>query len=291
MIQLKKIDYNHSIYFREKFISDIINNLPENYVFLHTCNRAELYFGTADFNIDILTHLCRVISGLESKIIGETNIHGQVKNAYFEAIENGHLSQGINTLFQSAFKICKKVRAESGITANVVSHSRACFNLLKSVVKNFENKKVIIIGAHHINKKIVRLLLSVKSNKIFIVNRTDAKAKYFADDFNCEFLPYSDFKNEIKNVDILITAIRTQKPLLFSNDFPENNEFIAIDLSIPRNVQLKAKSIIKYFDIEDVEKFINCEVNRNKIKKAEKIIFDMTNSIVRKKLPENTCQL
>ena len=272
MIRLKKIDYNYSIELREKFISEILKNLPENYIFLQTCNRAELYYGDGDFDNNILIHLCRVISGLESKIIGETNIHGQVKNAFFEAIENGHISQGINSLFQTAFKICKKVRAESGVTSTVVSHSRACIELLKSIEKNFTDKKIIIIGAHHTNKKIIRLLTSANCKKIFITNRTDEKAKLLSKDFECNFLPYSELKNEIKNADILITATRAEKPILFSSDFPEKKDFIAIDLSVPRNIQFNSKTKLKYFDIEDVEKFIHCEKNIEKIKKAEEII-------------------
>ena len=272
MIRLKKIDYNYSIELREKFISEILKNLPENYIFLQTCNRAELYYGDGDFDNNILIHLCRVISGLESKIIGETNIHGQVKNAFFVAIENGHISQGINSLFQTAFKICKKVRAESGVTSTVVSHSRACIELLKSIEKNFTDKKIIIIGAHHTNKKIIRLLTSANCKKIFITNRTDEKAKLLSKDFECNFLPYSELKNEIKNADILITATRAEKPILFSSDFPEKKDFIAIDLSVPRNIHLDSKPKIKYFDIEDVEKFIHCEKNIEKIKKAEEII-------------------
>ncbi len=272
MIRLKKIDYNYSIELREKFISEILKNLPENYIFLQTCNRAELYYGDGDFDNNILIHLCRVISGLESKIIGETNIHGQVKNAFFEAIENGHISRGLNSLFQTAFKICKKVRAESGVTSTVVSHSRACIELLKSIEKNFTDKKIIIIGAHHTNKKIIRLLTSANCKKIFITNRTDEKAKLLSKDFECNFLPYSELKNEIKNADILITATRAEKPILFSSDFPEKKDFIAIDLSVPRNIQFNSKTKLKYFDIEDVEKFIHCEKNIEKIKKAEEII-------------------
>ncbi len=274
MIRVKKIDYNASITKREKFISEITAKLPDKYVYLQTCNRAELYFGSGNFSDEILKHLCRVISGLESKITGETNIHGQVKKAYFEAIENDHSSPELNKLFQTAFKIAKKVRAESGITGTIVSHSRACIELLKSVIENLEGKKIIIIGAHHTNKKIIRLLTSANCEKIFIINRTDEKAELIAKDFNCNFLPYSNLKNEIKNVDILISAVNAKEPILFSDDLPEKKDFIAIDLSVPRNIHLDSKPKIKYFDIEDVEKFIHCEVNRNKIKKAEQMISD-----------------
>ena len=277
MIRVKKIDYNASITKREKFISEITEKFPEKYIYLQTCNRAELYFGNGEFSKEVLTHLCRVISGLESKITGETNIHGQVKKAYFDAIENDHSSPGLNKLFQTAFKIAKKVRAESGITGTIVSHSRACIELLKSIEKDFTKKKIIIIGAHHTNKKIIRLLSSTNCEKIFITNRTDEKAELFSKDFECNFLPYSELKNEIKNVDILISAVRAKQPILFSDDLPEKKDFIAIDLSVPRNIHLDSKPKIKYFDIEDVEKFIHCEVNRNKIKKAEEIIETLIN--------------
>jgi glutamyl-tRNA reductase len=220
-----------------------------------------------------------VITGLESKIIGETNIHGQVKKAYFEAIENDHTSVGLNKLFQTAFRISKKVRAESDITGTIISHSRACIELINTEVEDIKDKKIIVVGAHHTNKKIIRLLTSANCKKIFIANRTDSKAELIAKDFECDFLPYSKLKNKIKEVDILISAVRAKQPILFSDDFTENKNIIAIDLSVPRSINLNENAGIKYFNIEDVEKFIHCEVNRNKIKKAEQIIETLISRI------------
>ena len=283
MIKLKKIDYKSSIEQREKFVLDVTKKFPEKYVYLQTCNRAELYYGTSEFTKEIITHLCRVITGLESKIIGETNIHGQVKKAYFEAIENNHASHGLHKLFQTAFRIGKKARTESGISENIVSHSRACFELAKSMSVNLENKKIIVIGAHHTNKKIIRLFSSANCEKIFITNRTDEKAELIAKDFDCFFLKYSKFKTKIKDIDILITATGSTEPILHSKDFPKNRKIIIIDLGVPRNISIKGNKNEKilYYNIEDVEKFIHCEDHKNNFKKAEQIIADRINMIYR----------
>ena len=274
MIKLKKIDHKASISERENFVLDVTKKFPKKYVYLQTCNRAELYSGNGVFTKEIIMHLCRVISGLESKITGETNIHGQVKKAYFEAIENEHASPGLHKLFQTAFRIGKKTRAESGISETIVSHSRACFELVKSISVNLENKKIIVVGAHHTNKKILRLFSFAKCKEIFISNRTDEKAKLIAKDYGCSFLPYSELKEKLKEVDVLISAVTTDKPILHSKDFPVNKKITAVDLGVPRNISLKdnKNEDILYFDIEDVEKFIHCDVNKNKLKKAERII-------------------
>src|SRR4030067_627503 len=103
MIQFIGKDLKYSLQEREKFLNRLFT-LPDGHVLLQTCNRVELYWGDGFASTKIVRHLFRVVSGLESALIGETAIQGQVKQAYLKAKENNCLSSGLHRLFQNALR-------------------------------------------------------------------------------------------------------------------------------------------------------------------------------------------
>jgi len=125
MIEFIGKDHRLAIEKRESYIPEIAPFREGAHVYLQTCNRVELYRGDGIADKDIVEHLFRVVSGLESAMIGESHIQGQVKRAYGESIDNEHISGGLHRLFQAVLRCGKRVRTETGISEGAVSHSHA----------------------------------------------------------------------------------------------------------------------------------------------------------------------
>ena len=135
MIQYKSINHqNTSLTDREDYFKQLDLDAVGPSVLLQTCNRVELYYGDGDVPDAVARHLFRVVCGLESAIIGERAIQGQVKEAYVTARDSGNkLSAGLHKLFECALQIGKKVRTETQISQGAVSHSLAAIEIIERV--------------------------------------------------------------------------------------------------------------------------------------------------------------
>ena len=158
MIQYKSINHQQtSLAEREECFRQLQLKEEGPQVFLQTCNRMELYYGEGDVPDEVARHLFRVVCGLESAIIGERAVQGQVKEAYLTAQKTQKLPTGLHKLFESALQVGKRVRTETQISHGAVSHSLATIEIMEQEQVDLTNSRITIIGVNSINKSIIMI--------------------------------------------------------------------------------------------------------------------------------------
>jgi glutamyl-tRNA reductase len=259
---------------------------PLSYVLLSTCNRVEIYFSASDlamahtyllnvlrsdipfefehkiysyFGVDCFFHLAKVTSGLDSAILGETEIQGQVKQAYECFSTTGHLSRELHFLFQKSLKIGKNIRTQSilrkmpqrSIEESVLYHS-------SMILKNLEQKRILFVGISEINLKILKKFRHLNLNKITLSNRTNHKAHELAQKFGHEHLPWKDLSSHLFSYDLVIFGTKAPHHIVESTDLrkEQQNPILLIDLSVPRNVdpQLALRPKVTLLNIDQLNR-------------------------------------
>ncbi len=271
------IEAREHIYFHESEIPVLIRQLKETLaecVVLSTCNRTEIYGVTTrtdvdlDFYKDLLINFKRagnvvkrehffglvscaacqqlfsVATSLDSKIVGDTQILGQLRQAY--SLAKNHHSTGkiTNQLFQRAFKIGKNARSATSLHKGAVSISLAAVELASEIHGlSLENKNVLIVGAGETAKLTAECLLKKRVGKIFITNRTRSNADEMLESlrqshhFSGEVIDFDDFKNYLNEADIVISSTSSPAPILHKSDFADQkNKILLIDIAMPRDI-------------------------------------------------------
>lgn len=258
--------------FQKKFGQEGSLHLNHFFILLSTCNRTELYFSSRNlaethtyilailrgeivedfeqklysyFGLDCFSHLIKVASGLDSAILAETEIQGQVKEAYDLASKHIQLPYDLHFLFQKALKTSKQVRSTLIKGRSMPEIEHAIFQTAFHFFKNLDEKKLLIVGASEINLKVLKFLKNKPIRKITICNRTTEKAEYLASKYDLEILPFEKMKFALNECDWAIFGTKSLNPLItkeFAIQKSESRKLI-IDLSFPRNVDPK---IAKY---------------------------------------------
>ncbi len=281
-------------------------NLGDAFV-VSTCNRTEIYTTTPNYlliaeeyckTIDVhltdfmnfaniltkeeaLTHLFRVSAGLESQIIGDFEIIGQIKKAYSrfkkeKKFSNSYLERAIN----SAIQISKRIKNETGISNGAASVSYAAVHYILNNQKQLSDKNILLLGVGEIGQNTVENLVKhIYQPKIKVANRTQEKAEKISEKFNIPHVEYENFDKELSNTDILIVATGAKRPIVNESHFPNGKETLIIDLSIPNNVDknvLSNKSIT-LVDVDELSSQIQETIQQREkeIPKANEIIKSM----------------
>lgn len=264
------------------------------YIFLKTCNRSEIYYGDGDVPDEVARHLFRVVSGLESAIIGERAVQGQVKEAYYTAKDQHRLPAELHKLFQCALQVGKRVRNETEISHGAVSHSLAALEILEEALYHkqhkqesrltlesfndldLQNARITIIGVNKLTADILKFLQNKGAKMVFLANRSQIKAHYLADPLGIKVYSLDEKQEFLAHTDILISATSAPHLIIHKEDIPEDKRLLAIDLAFPRDIdsRLNELSYVQLFNIRDVEKKVreNIEVRGAEVEKAEAII-------------------
>ncbi|MFA6924479.1 MAG: glutamyl-tRNA reductase [Bacteroidales bacterium] len=285
-------------------------------VILSTCNRTEIYasvekieqgfddivkFMSEFFKIPInkfssfiykkncqyaVSHLFKVASGLDSMVIGEYQIQGQLRNAYFTATENNSTNGMLNKLFQTAIQIGKKVRSETEIGKGTVSIATLAVELIKQIFEHENNFNVLIIGAGKISSLTISNLQKLKTCKITIANRSEEKALELAKNFNGKVIDFEKRYEAIIENDIIIVSTSADNYVIQKNELLEikegakNKIKVFIDLSVPRNVAPEINTLENHlvYSIDDINKLVSSNISYriSKTGKAEKIIEEIS---------------
>ena len=292
----------------KSFVSKIHDQKLGDAFVVSTCNRTEIYTTTPNYllvaeeyckSIDVnltdfmsfakiltqeeaLTHLFRVSAGLESQIIGDFEIIGQIKKAYSrfkkeKKFSNPYLERAIN----SAIQISKRIKNETGISNGAASVSYAAVHYILNNQKQISDKNILLLGVGEIGQNTVENLVKhVYQPKIKIANRTQEKAEKIAEKFNIPHLEYENFDKELSNTDILIVATGAKNPIVDKNHFPNGKETLIIDLSIPNNVDknVTENKNITLVDVDELSTQIQTTIQQREkeIPKAIEIIKCMT---------------
>ena len=292
----------------KNFVNEIHDeNLGDAFV-VSTCNRTEIYTTTPNYlliaelycktigvsltefmkyvNIlkheEALNHLFRVAAGLESQIIGDFEIIGQIKNAYHrfkkeKQNSNPFLERAIN----SAIQISKRIKNETGISNGAASVSYAAVHYILKNQTQISDKNILLLGVGEIGQNTVENLVKhVYKPKVKIANRSSDKAEKIAEKYKIPHIEFADFNDELKKTDILIVATGAQHPIINKTHFPNGKETLVIDLSIPNNVEknITENQNVSLVDVDELSLHISeTMVQRQKeIPKAEEIIKEMT---------------
>lgn len=277
MINCKLINNsNYTQEEREDLLGSVFIDDAIPHVFLKTCNRMELYWGDGNITDDVLRHLYRVASGLESSLVGERAIQGQLKVAYTEACAKYKLSSKIHRLFQSAMHTGKRVRTETKISEGAVSHSQVTVDILKKEDVNLEKKVVSIIGVNKLTEDILKYLTANQAVNIFLSNRNLEKAQELAEKYNGTAISLQNKKSMLESTDVLICATSAPHVIVEKQDIPSGKDMLIFDLAFPRDVEQKVaeEENVKLFDLEDIEQFAknNLQLRLDEVIKAEQII-------------------
>lgn len=277
MVSYKSINHlGNNIHDREQMFAgfEIDSRIP--HVKIQTCNRMEIYQGEGVIPEEVARHLYRVVAGLESGLIGESAIQGQVKTAYEDARSKYKLSPALHKLFQEALRVGKKVRSESGIGRGAVSHGQVTVELIAQSGINLKDAIITLIGVNKLTEDTIRFLQNKGASTIFVANRSYHKALPYAEKFGCQIHGFEHIREILSLTDVLISATSASHLIIKEGQVEEDKKMMIFDLAFPRDVDEKIGLLpgVKLYNLEDVERSIqnNMGKRQNLVLKAEEII-------------------
>lgn len=297
---------------RDKLLSRLVTDpaIHEASV-ISTCNRVELYGATeaprraqavltcalcepigdvesvrtlvyAKADHDAVTHLFRVAASLDSQVMGETQITGQVKEAHRTALKVSASGYYLNKLFDRALFVAKRVKSETDISRGHVSVGSVGVALAKKIFGSLEDKTVLLLGAGKLGELTIRYLNTERVKKTIIVNRDFSRAKRLEDEGLGMARSMADLRDLLADVDVLITSISGTVRELHESAFKElmarrkNQPLFIIDLGVPRNVEPSVAAIdnLYLYNIDDLEELAkeNSKLRSRAMAQAKNII-------------------
>jgi len=281
-------------------------------VIVSTCNRVEIYASSrdpegacsqlrrflADFHqipaeelnphlyerigSDAIHHVFRVASSLDSMVIGEPQILGQIKTAYGYASEFKTVGLILNRFLHKAFSVAKRVRTETEIASNAVSVSFAAVELARKIFGTLNDKTVMLIGAGEMCELAARHFVNNGVAGVLVTNRTFERAEKLAAEFGGRPVPFADYVDHLHQADIVLTSTGAPGFIL---DKPQlegvikrrkNRPMFLIDIAVPRDIDPKANAIdnIYLYDVDDLQEVVqaNLKERQKEAKKAEAIV-------------------
>ncbi len=310
------VEIREALSFPEHSIGEALSSLTSfshlnEGVILSTCNRTEIYAVSNDIDKgreDLVTflndchnqdhditdylyfhdslaavnHLFRVVSSLDSMMVGEAQILGQVKEAYTHAFDSQTTNLVFNKLFRQAFGVGKRVRTETDIGENAVSISYAAVQLAKKVFGGLEGKSIMIIGAGKMSELTAKHLLSNGVTSVMITNRSYDKAVEMAKTFKGTAVKFENLVDEMAAADIVISSTGAQHVILTKEDMKKvmakrrHHPVFLIDIAVPRDIDPEANNIdnVYLYDIDDLQSVVdsNLAERSREAKEAEQII-------------------
>ncbi len=310
------IDLRERLWFSEDEVRTALPSLKKKFlrecVLISTCNRTELYGVAGEDGVDMgnlqefLTklkqadsylhpehfyeysgedaarQLFRVSSGVESMMLGDVQILGQVKEAYQLAQETKTIGLVTSKLFQSALHTGKRCRAETEISEGTVSISYGATELASKIYEDLRKKTVLLVGAGKTSELTLKHLHSKGVERILITNRTRSKAEELAQGFAAGVIEFENLRDELRQTDILISSVNSSGYVLTAADLSRamkdrgNRPLLIIDIGVPRNIDPEANKIENIFlhDIDGLQIIVdkNLEKRKREVSKVERII-------------------
>jgi len=233
---------------------------------------------------EAVRHLFRVAASLDSMVVGEPQILGQMKSAYALAKAHGSLGGYLETVLTRAFSVAKRVRSETEIGQSAVSVSFVAVELAREIFGSLAGKKVLIVGAGKMSELAARYLHRSGANQIFVTNRTHDRAVEMAELFKGSVVEYNRFVSKLPEIDIVITSSGAPHYILLKEEMKHvievrrNRPMFLIDIAVPRNVDPKVNDLDNVFlyDIDDLQRVVD-ENRQGRLQhagQAEQIISD-----------------
>ena len=233
-------------------------------------------------NHEAIRHIFRVGASLDSMVVGEPQILGQVKDAYRTAVKHKSSSVILNRLMHKTFSLAKKIRTETDIADSPVSISFAAVELAKKIFGDLKGKKALLIGAGEMAELAATYLLSNQIDQLLIANRTFTKAVDLAEQFRGTAVSFDEIAQQLQEVDIVITSTASSEPVISERQVKEtmrprkNRPLFFIDIAVPRDVEPHVNRIENVFlyDIDDLKGMVDSNIDKRKKEavKAERMV-------------------
>lgn len=268
---------------------------------LSTCNRTEFYCSTSNIDLaiedvmkmveshsgisldilksyiyikrnrDAVQHLFSVSAGLDSMILGESQIQGQVQDAYEIALNENLSNNIINTLFMNALTVGKRVRTETQIDRQAISISSAAVELAQAFFGDISDKNVLVLGAGETSELTSRNLVSKGISSIIVSNRTFNRAQWLAEEVGGQAVHIEDFPDIIPQADIVISSTASPKFFLTVNDLKKylplrSKPLLIIDIAVPRDIEPEVGKLphVTLYDIDDLQNIVHKNLESRK---------------------------
>jgi glutamyl-tRNA reductase len=300
-----------------------LRKIPEvrEVAILSTCNRVELYIcankgGAAADHIkdflsafhglirqdfekslyvhdgeDAIRHIFRVSSSLDSMVLGEPQILGQIKDSFDFALNKKTTGVLLNKLMKKAISTAKRVRTETKIAENAVSISFAAVELAKKIFTNLTGKSFMLMGAGEMAELAARHLMNNGVQDVMVVNRTYERGCELAREFNGKAVKFEDFLIELVHADIIICSTGAPSYVLLKEQMQKvmkerkQRPVFIIDISVPRNIDPEINKIdnVYLYSVDDLQEVVDTNIHGRKIEaeKAEKIIDEEVEKFIR----------
>ncbi len=258
---------------------------------LSTCNRTEIYLHGEISDTEILNwlaehkgldvalleqcyychrdqqavrHIMCVASGLDSLILGEPQIFGQIKSAYAVGREAGTVSSNLNHVFQSAFAAAKRVRSETAIGQNPVSVAYASVSLAEQIFSSLKDAHALLIGAGETIELVARHLRDKNIGSITVANRTLSRAQKLATDFSADAILLSEIPDYLPRADIVISSTASQLPILGKGAVEsalkkrKHRPMFMVDIAVPRDIEPEVEELddVYLYTVDDLQEVI-----------------------------------
>jgi len=228
-------------------------------------------------NEEAVRHLFRVASSLDSMVVGEPQVLGQVRHAYSIAVEAGTAGRVLNRLVHHTFRVAKRVRTETGIAANAVSISYMAVELGKKIFDSLKGCTVMLIGAGEMAELSARHLVNAGASRVIIANRSEESARRVAEQFGASSVSLDSMDQHLAEADVVIcstgapTYVLTEEGTRKALERRRNRPTCLIDISVPRNIDPAVGNVpnVFLFDIDDLESVISSNI-REREREAER---------------------
>jgi len=237
-----------------------------------------------------IQHLFRVASSLDSMVVGEPQILGQLKAAWEIARAEGAVSGFLDGLLMRAFNVAKRVRTETDIGSNAVSVSFAAVELAREIFGQLRDKTVMVVGAGKMSEAAARHLHRCGASRILVTNRTEERAHEMAKVFNGEVVPYTDFVAALPGVDIVLASSGAPHYILTKDQMKKviearrNKPVFVIDIAVPRNIDPAVNELDNVFlyDIDDLQRVVanNLQHRKEVANQAELIVEEEVEQMI-----------
>jgi glutamyl-tRNA reductase len=318
-VQSAAVELREKLAFDADKLAHALAELPARYgaeaVVLGTCNRVELYLARpeeeaavhspliAEFLAEIhnvpaddirphlyeyadaeaVRHIFRVASGLDSVVLGETQIAGQVKEAFEAALKAGATGPLLNALFPAALRVSKRVRTETKLAEGHVSVSSAAVDFIREVFDTFSDKTVLVIGAGEMGRLTLNHIKELKPARVLVTNRSPERAAALAAQHNGQVVPWDRLDDALVEADIVLSTTGAPEPIMPRRRFDErvrprrgNRTLVVFDMAVPRDFdpRLHDGDRVSVFNVDDLNRVADqaAAERRKHIPAAEGII-------------------
>jgi len=234
------------------------------------------------YDHDAVRHLFRVSAGLDSMLLGEAEILGQVREAYRAAHEHNATGPVLNRLFQGALEVGKRVRSETQLGARPMSVASAGVKLAERIFRKLNEHTALVLGAGTASEQVVSQLRDRGIARLFVMNRSRDRADALAKQFGGQVVPWGEWESALRLPDIIVSSVSSEQPVLQRAMLERamsargNRALFLMDLGLPRNIEPSVAGLynVYLYTMDDLTEIVqqNSEARQSEIPRAEAIV-------------------